>query len=371
MRLKSFFADTIEEAIAQARQEMGPDAMLVNSKPTSAEGRHLGAYEVVICAEKTDLPGSGSEMAAPAAPRLDSPSLNKLSRDVSELRRQMERLALALARSGTGLASQASDAEQARILSSFADAELDLHLAYEMIGRLGTPLSASAARNELLRMVRVNTELGAPGAPGRIVAVVGPPGAGKTSALVKLAVQYGITARRPSLILSVDTYRIAASEELRSYAAILGIGCQILDTTAALAQSLEDHQGQNFVFIDTPGLCRSEMDDYQDLAQCLASHPGVDTHLVLPAPMRAADLSRVATQYAIFQPKKLLFTRLDETETFGPMLSQSLKMDIPISFLSRGQRIPEDLEPADPETIVDLVLGPATSRESQFDKAAA
>ncbi len=369
MRLKSFFADSIEAAIARARQEMGPDAMLVNSKRTSVEGRHLGAYEVVVCAENENPPGTEMRSAT-LSPPADPASMKKLSQDVSELRQQMERLAFALARSGGGVPEAACDTEPGRLLSRLAEAELDMHLVYEMVGRIGAPLAASAVRGELRRIVRVDMELGSPGAGGA-VALVGPPGSGKTSALVKLAVQYGISARRPTLILSMDTYRIAASEELQSYAAILGIGCQILDSTAALAQALKEYREKRLVFIDTPGLGRNEMEAGQDLAQFLAGESGVDTHLVLPASMRAADLHRAAGHYSVFQPKKLLFTRLDETEIFGPLISQSVRWGIPISFLSRGQRIPEDLEPANLELMIDLVMGPESSQAPQFDRAAA
>ena len=95
--------------------------------------------------------------------------------------------------------------------------------------------------------------------------------------------------------------------------------------------------------------------ELEDLAKLLAAHPAVDTHLVLPASMRTADLRRVSEQYAIFRPRKLLFTRLDETETFGPILSRSVRMGKPVSFLSRGQRIPEDLEPATPASFYSIL----------------
>jgi flagellar biosynthesis protein FlhF len=81
--------------------------------------------------------------------------------------------------------------------------------------------------------------------------------------------------------------------------------------------------------------------------------------------MRAADLRRLSEQYSIFRPGKLLFTRLDETETFGPILSRSVRMGKPVSYLSRGQRIPEDLEPATSELLLDLLLGPRALGASQ------
>ena len=82
---------------------------------------------------------------------------------------------------------------------------------------------------------------------------MGPPGAGKTTTLVKLAVHYGLTSRRPVALLSTDTYRVAAAEQLRSYAAILGVAFQVVETVGALAQSLEEHRAKDLILIDTPG----------------------------------------------------------------------------------------------------------------------
>jgi flagellar biosynthesis protein FlhF len=388
MKFKSFFADSIDEAIRQARHEFGPDAMLVNSKRTGPEAQHLGLYEVVICTETGrpdggrrnapgEFPASKSELAKDSHLGAVPPgsSVDRLSHDVSELKHQMEKLALTLARSGRGMASAAFDPELSRAFTALTDAEFDTDLAFDIVGRLvgrsslDAPPGAvpeDALRAELAKLASVAPELGVRGAPARIVALVGPPGAGKTSALIKLAVQAGLAAGRTVQLVTADTFRIAAADELRSYAAILGIGCQVVETPQALAQALDSRGRQelhqqwsrenDLVLIDTPGLSGPEWDAGVDLAQVLTAHPAVDIHLVLPASMRAADLRRVSDQYGIFRPCKLLFTRLDETQTFGPLLSRSIRMEKPVSFLSAGQRIPEDLEPATLDRLLDLVL---------------
>jgi flagellar biosynthesis protein FlhF len=384
MKLKSFFANTIEEAIRLARRELGPDAILVNSKTTNVEARHLGCYEVVVCGEAQDAgsreqrqgsekgqDNSSERLAGSSRAWATSLPVDKLSQDVSELKYRMEKLALTLARAGKGMASIAFDPELTRVFAQLTDAELDTELAYDVIGRLTSPIPEGALRMELARLVRVNTELGSSDAPSRVVALVGPPGAGKTSALVKVAVQYGLTARKRVQILTTDTYRIGAAEELRSYAAILGIGCQVLETADALRQALVEYRQKDLILIDTPGLCGSEMESSEDLARVLVTHPGVDTHLVLPASMRASDLRRISEQYSVFQPSKLLFTRLDETETFGPILASSIRMKKPVSFFSRGQRIPEDLEPATVDLLLDLILKSPSAGDSKFEVVAA
>jgi len=373
MRLKSYFADTIEEAISQARREMGSDAMLVNSKRSGVEARHLGAYEVVCAGEtevRSEAPDAGRTRAAAAPP------MDRLSQDVTELKQQMERLALTLARSGSGMAGIASDPELSKAFVQLTDADFHADLAYDVVGRMTTPVTPSALRAELGALVSIDSELGykegSPGSFARMAALVGPPGAGKTTTLVKLALQHGINSRKRSQILTLDTFRIAAADELQSYAAILGIGCEVLETAAALAQALEEHRDKELILIDTPGLANSEMDGFEELAHFLSSYPGMDTHLVLPASMRTADLRRVAQRYEMFGPRKLLFTRLDETETFGPILSQSVRMGKPISYLSRGQRIPEDLEAATLDGILDLILKAAPAGQStRFGMAAA
>jgi flagellar biosynthesis protein FlhF len=180
---------------------------------------------------------------------------------------------------------------------------------------------------------------------------------GKTTTLAKLAARFGLTSRKPAFILSADVYRIAAADQLRSLAAILGIGFEIVETPVALAQALEEHRGKDWVFIDTPGLAATEMEDAADLARLIGSHPEIDTHLVLSASMKPADLSRVIDRYEIFQPDKLLFTRLDETDRYGTLVSEAARRSLPISFLATGQTIPDDLEAASKESIVDKVRG--------------
>src|SRR5260370_15767194 len=188
MKLKSYFADTIEEAISLARREMGPEAMLVNSKRSNAEARHLGAYEVVCAAEVSPQIAERDRVrgllgVAPAP-------IDKLSQDVSEIKHQMERLALTLARSSAGMVGIASDPELAGAFAALSAAELDADLAYDLIGKIGSPFRLEALRDELGRLVTVNAGLGREGVHPPAVALVGPPGAGKTTTLVKLAVQY-------------------------------------------------------------------------------------------------------------------------------------------------------------------------------------
>jgi flagellar biosynthesis protein FlhF len=237
-------------------------------------------------------------------------------------------------------------------------------LAREIVEVAATREGASAGRNwqaalteEIESRFQVEPVLGVGASRPRIVALVGPPGAGKTSSLVKLAVRYGLGCRRPVLVISMDTYRVAAADQLRSYAAILGVGFQVLDTVGALAQTLEEHQGKDLILIDTPGCSFADLDCCEDLARFLATRGDIDRQLVLSSSMKSADLSRVVDGFEIFRPGRLLFTRLDETTAPGPILNEAARTGKPLSFFATGQKIPEDLEQATPGRLVQLILG--------------
>ena len=209
---------------------------------------------------------------------------------------------------------------------------------------------------EIASRFTVEPVLGRGPAQPRIVALAGPPGAGNTTTLVKLAVNYGLAARRPVLLLSMDTYRVAAAEQLRSYAAILGVGFQILETVTALAQAIEENRGKELIFIDTPGMALGDLEESSSLAHFLSTRADIDTHLVLSASMKPADLSRMVDAFEILKPQRLLFTKLDETSSFGPILNEAARTGKPLSFFTAGQRIPEDLEAATQNRLLDLVL---------------
>ena len=347
MKLKSYFAASVDAAMEMARRELGEDALLVNARPTTPETRSLGAMEIVFGI----APKSSFEYAPPlpveqvvnvSPPRL--PALQDSTQDVAGLRREVERMAEALRLLSAG--SAAAQVKQPAVYTRLTESELDVELARQVAD--GLPLED---------VFTVDATLGKPKSPRAIVALVGPPGAGKTTTLVKLAARYGLAARRPAHIISTDVYRIAAADQLRTLSSILGIGCTVVETVVALGQVLEEHRNKELIFVDTPGLTRAEMRDASDLARLVSAHPNFDTHLVIPASMKPADMTRTIVQYQIFAPRKLLFTRLDETTHFGGLINQSARHSLPISFLSAGQQIPDHLEPATKAILATLVLG--------------
>ncbi len=368
MKIKSYFSRSVESAMAMARQELGPDAMLVSSRKSPPESVRLGEYEVVF--------GIHERSSPPAAEPAVSPASDRLASDVAELKRELEGMRRALTRSAFAppeWLSAAPDLSEAYAVLTANEVAPELareivHGAQARAGESSHPQGPGkrnyqrALLEEMESRLAVQPGLGRTEFGPRITALVGPPGAGKTTTLVKLAVAYGLACRRPVLLLSMDTYRIAAAEQLRTYAAILGVGVQVLDTVSALAQTLAENSGKELILIDTPGLSHGEFTDPSPLAQFFRSRADIDTQLTIPASMKPADAARIVDAYAAFQPQRLIFTRLDETDSFGLLFNEAVRTGRPLSFFTNGQRIPEDLEEATPGRIINLILNGTEAR---------
>lgn len=360
MKLKSYFAGTVEAAMVLARQEMGADAMIVHSRKAMPDTRHLGEYEVVFATAMVEPAAAASigQTGRGEKPdrRGEPPAGRELAVEIAGLKRQMERLSLRFALAGSNAQSPRLDPPAMRIYSHLLNADVSESLAEDIAAQATAfPASDVSWLDALGSRIRFDSSLGRPGNGRRIVALVGPPGCGKTTTLVKLAARYAVTGRKPAQIISADSIRMSGSDQLRAYSTILGLGFQSVDSAPSLMLALEEHRQKNLIFIDTPGLSARDMDAAESLVSMLAGHSDIDTHLVLPASMRSEDLARTVERYQVFHPSKLLFTKLDETSSPGAMINQTIRLNLPVSFVTMGQQIPEDLQPATVKIIGDVL----------------
>lgn len=356
LRVKSYFARAVQDAMEHARREMGPDALLLNSRPSPPEARHLGEFEVVFGSYPETRP---AEVPAPAA-----------TGEVAGLRQQMDEIRNLLLRTGTPPAT--ARPRQPLIERVLVDAGVDPALAAEIEESVSVRMSRRAVmeisrprrlldwdpdivvqetEQEIGERFQIQNDL------GRITALVGPPGVGKTTALVKLAVSCGIAAGRAVRLISTDTQRIGAAEQLRTYAAILGVPFQAVESVPALSQAIDSAPPGSMLLIDTPGFSPVLLNDLGvELASFLSRRQDIDTHLVLTASARQSNLENAVGRFEIFRPSRLIFTKLDETESFGTIFSLAARRVTPISFFCNGQLIPEDIQPASSSLLVEPLV---------------
>lgn len=198
----------------------------------------------------------------------------------------------------------------------------------------------------------------------RVAALVGPTGVGKTTTLAKLASYAQLHLKQKVALLTLDTYRMGAVDQLQQYAQILQVPLHVALTVEDLRSALRFYKDRALVLIDTPGHSPKDTETLGQLRGLLDELPEVETHLVLSATTKPRDLTEIAARFEPLRPTRLLFTKLDETSTFGPILSTLARVKKPLSYLGTGQEVPEALELATSRRVADLIL-PATLKEAE------
>ena len=181
-----------------------------------------------------------------------------------------------------------------------------------------------------------------------ILIFAGPPGAGKTTTLAKIAMREFLDRRIPVRIISVDPHHTAGHQKMRSLAGIIGAQFDAATTMAEFRAAVSRFSGRGALLIDAAGYDAAESQAARELASMLRGLGPKQTHLVLPAWMMKDDLIRLAREYEHFAADYLLFSNIDETGSYGDFISAAIEIQKPLSFLASGPNIPEDLGSASP-----------------------
>jgi flagellar biosynthesis protein FlhF len=182
---------------------------------------------------------------------------------------------------------------------------------------------------------------------GGIVAVVGPTGVGKTTTIAKLAARWALKHRSTGLaIVSTDSYRIGAREQLQTYARILGCPLHAADSARELTQVLERLRGKQLVLIDTAGVGPRDERLGEQLGMLRQGAPRASVMLALPAQGESHALQEITAAFAPLAPRACILTKVDEAASFGAALSTAVRNRLPIAYLCNGQRVPEDVHSA-------------------------
>jgi flagellar biosynthesis protein FlhF len=391
MHLKRYEVVDMAEAISQIKRDLGPDAIILSTRTVHKRGgifRLAGKplLEVIAAAD----PPAGQKLIpmgsvvvrgaglvgpvptpSPAFPLEPSPvpsattEIEALRRDVQLMREELQTF------QGNATAAPTRPPEtrdlpkrlmtlyQQLIMKGIA-AELTDQLLDEV--NSGRPVSVpredvwlqDALKSAMIRQVTALEPRRAQGASPYCMAFVGPTGVGKTTTLAKLAAVSALTERRRVALITLDTYRIAAAEQLKVYGNIIGTPVIVASDREEFSQALRQTRDFDVVFIDTAGRCHRNTEQMWELQALLSQPRPIEVHLVLSATTREEEAEEMIRQFSVIPLQSLLFTKLDESSSLGSLFNLAVRSAKPLSYLTTGQRVPEDFEVATPVRIVDL-----------------
>jgi flagellar biosynthesis protein FlhF len=306
----------------------------------------------------------------PAAGPIPAPTANApLSDQQAAIARQLNSIQQMVTRLTRDSASRGEEVpgELFNLYTELIEVEVDEELSRDLVRQLKQASTSEelgnipAAKAKLRGMVEAEIRCAPPirATPGkrRVVALIGPTGVGKTTTIAKLAANFRLREGIRMGLVTVDTYRIAAVEQLRTYAEIIDLPMKVVTSPREMRRALDELSGLDLVLIDTAG--RSPRDELkiQELKSLLAEAQVVEVHLVLSLVASARSLEATAEKFAPAGATAMILTKLDEAVGMGTLLSVARRVPLPMSYLTTGQDVPDDIEHAQPRRISRLVLG--------------
>lgn len=407
MRIKKFTGATLKAATDVMRSELGEDAIILNTRTVPKGGvlnfLRKDEFEITAAIDEEAVAESDSDFPRHLARAGISPTASKTSggentfASLQKVAKQFEHRTRERHPGRVGVQSANSLAEyhdlkgEVEHLRSVVE-EIAVHLKYSKMPTLPEHLKSAYARlveqdvNEHLASELVQSAYRSLGEDRlgnkkdvemhllrtlsgmfktlppatsskkpRIIALVGPTGVGKTTTVAKLAAIHKLIHKQSVALVSADTYRIGAIEQLRTFAAIADIPMEVVYKPAEMKSALSSFKGKDVVFIDTVGRSQRMKKEINELAKFVSAANPQEVHLVLNTSTHGRALEEILERFKTVTPNRIIFSKLDEAVTFGQMVNIAHASGIPISYITTGQNVPDDIKVASNVHLAQMV----------------
>ena len=362
MKVKKYVADSMPEAMNTIRKELGADAVILNSKEIKSGGI-FGLFqkkkiEVIAAADKEPR-----EIKREAAPPENMPDLKEREKD-SDVLKEIKYLKQLL-ESQSFHSDHHFPPQYEHVYSYLIEQGAKVSFAKGLIEKIleehrdeepGLREMKEKVKSELARQF---ARMHSPGIPfeNQIIQFVGPTGVGKTTTLAKVAAHSMLEKKKKIAFITADTYRIAAIEQLKTYARILDVPLEVAYTISDYKAALEKFKDYDLIFVDTAGRNFRDATYVNELEQLIQFDSyGIETYLVLSLTAKPTDVEQTFQQFQQIPIEKVIFTKMDETDSYGSLINIGIGEEMPIAYITNGQDVPDDIIIPDEQFISSLIM---------------
>jgi len=366
VQIRQFEAPSVQEAMGKAREALGPDAIILSSRKNEDGGFLRFVVTAAIDGDVPDRMGGVTEKIF----RKETDVLDGIPREMARPRLQDTLILLKrMIENSLENRDERGDAGE-QVLDILLTIGIERTTAYMIAEKLLASLKGSRnvfsmdkIQAVLKGILKVTGEI-APMEPAtQFMVFLGPPGVGKTTTLAKMAARLKRKLNRPVALMSTDAYRIGAMDQLRIYGKLMGLPVEKITTKADFRKVCTAYPPETFFLVDTTG--RSHLDDTGLVENKILLEPmrgKVHTFLLLDTGRKTEDLLDEIRGFSLFSVDSLIWTKVDTTGLPGEMINIMLREKIPISYITTGQGVPEDIELAHSGRLVEIILKDTFSR---------
>jgi flagellar biosynthesis protein FlhF len=390
LKIKSFSASTLKEALLKVRTEIGPSALILETRKHDGDGTngHQGKEIIeVIAAAPSEIPGidqpsppenMGIEKEKDAAPQANllqfkkrqddndegdtvlhdtEPSLTKLHADLLNIRNSLQMVASTRIDWPDTIRQFLVSLRTQDVEDMLSRTLLDNVMKELREEEQGDPdIIKQCLKTKIAGMIPAQKSPVKDAKTQRVISFIGPTGVGKTTTIAKLAAKHSVHSEEGVALITVDTYRIGGADQLKTYGDIMGVPVKVVFTPQELRNAVSKFADASIILIDTAGRSHFDATRIRALKGILQAVPQAETHLVVSASTRYSDVIEIFNRFGIIPLHKVVFSKIDETRAYGMLLNFAVRTALPPSYLTNGQEVPDDIEDANPERIAGLIV---------------